>query len=71
MLLRNVALLEEASPDSLVLALGDVNHCKKLIDELLPNFSQYVNFNTRQDKLLDVCYGYIKNAYTFRFAWTQ
>jgi len=47
-----------------MLILGDFNHCS--LDKTLPGFHQYVKCNTRNNSILDKCYGNIKDAYTAR-----
>ncbi|XDV36635.1 hypothetical protein PO909_006381 [Leuciscus waleckii] len=47
-----------------MLILGDFNHCS--LDKTLPGFYQYVKCNTRNNTILDKCYGNIKDAYTAR-----
>lgn len=42
--------------------LGDFNHC--CLNKTLPGFDQYVKCNTRNERLLDKCYGNVKQAYT-------
>ncbi len=39
----------------------DFNHCK--LEFLLPGFEQYVKCPTRDNKILDKCYGNVKRAY--------
>lgn len=51
----------ENKPDAPIFVLGDFNHCK--MDYALPGFHQYVNNSTRKNKVLDKCYGNIKEAY--------
>ncbi|KAK0130744.1 hypothetical protein N1851_034591 [Merluccius polli] len=51
-------------PDAPVLIMGDFNSCK--LDCVLPSFEQYVDVPTRREKVLDLCYGNINNAYTAR-----
>lgn len=48
-------------PDAPIFVLGDFNHCN--MDYALPGFQQYVNNSTRKNKILDKCYGNIKDAY--------
>lgn len=45
--------------------LGDFNHCK--LELLLPGFEQYVKCPTRDNRILDKCYGNVKRAYVARF----
>ena len=49
------------TPGAPVLVLGDLNHCK--LEPVLPGFNQFVKVRTRNDNILDKCYGNIKNAY--------
>lgn len=51
----------QRTPATPLLVLGDVNHCK--LELSLPGFQQYVTCATRENKVLDKCYGNIKNAY--------
>lgn len=52
------------NPDSAILILGDFNGCD--ISGDLPNFKQYVNCSTRNDKILDLCFCNIADAYRAR-----
>ena len=52
---------QSKTPDAVIVITGDLNHCS--IDSCLPNFTQYVKEPTRKDKLLDLCYCNVKNAY--------
>lgn len=54
----------QRSPGAPVLILGDMNHCK--LEPSLPGFVQYINCNTRNNRILDKCYGNIKDAYVAR-----
>ena len=54
----------QGKPDAPLFTLGDLNHCK--LEYALPGFQQYVHKNTRKDKILDKCYGNIKDAYEAR-----
>ncbi len=49
------------SPDAPNFILGDMNHCS--LSKTLRNFYQYVTCPTRGNKILDLCYGNIKNAF--------
>ncbi|KAK0137741.1 hypothetical protein N1851_026045 [Merluccius polli] len=49
------------TPGAPIFVLGDVNHCR--LEPALPGFHQYVKCGTRNNKVLDKCYGNIKNAY--------
>lgn len=53
--------LEQLSPDSPKLILGDFNHC--LPDKSLKGFQQYVTRSTRQGKTLEKCYGSVPDAF--------
>lgn len=44
--------------------MGDFNSCR--LDSVLPSFKQYVDSHTRKEKVLDLGYGNISNAYTAR-----
>ena len=44
-------------PNSATIIAGDFNHVR------LKHLTQYVDFNTRADKILDLCYSNIQNAY--------
>ncbi|XP_071953435.1 uncharacterized protein [Antedon mediterranea] len=52
--------LDTESPDAVKLVTGDFNSCDL---KKVSNYYQYVDFPTRGDKILDCCYGNIKNAY--------
>ena len=52
----------QRTPGAPIVVLGDFNHCK--LELSLPGFDQYVTCDTRQNRVLDKCYGNIKNAYT-------
>lgn len=47
---------------ALILILGDVNHVSK--DRTLPIFTQYVTSNTRVERILDLLYGNVLDAYS-------
>lgn len=51
----------QTKPDAHLLILGDFNQCG--LEKSLPGFFQYVKCGTRQNNILDKCYGNIKNAY--------
>ena len=59
---EHLTVVENNSPDSLKLILGDFNHCS--LDDAIPNHHQVVNCNTRGDKTIDLCYSNIGNRYT-------
>lgn len=44
-----------------MMILGDFNHC--CLTKVLPGFYQYIKCSTRNNNILDTCYGNIKNAY--------
>ncbi len=50
------------TPEAPCFILGDFNHC--ILETVLPGFNQYVDCNTRGKKILDKCYGNVKNAYS-------
>lgn len=52
----------QRTPNAPIFILGDFNHCK--LEPSLPGFGKYVNYKTCVSKILDKCYGNIKNAYT-------
>lgn len=54
--------LLQSKPDAPMLILGDFNHCS--LTKTLPGFYQYVKGNTRNNNILDKCYGNIRDAYT-------
>lgn len=58
---QSVHKLQSLSPDAPNLVLGDFNHCS--LDKSLRSFYQYVSCPTRKNRILDKCYGSIKNAY--------
>lgn len=49
------------SPVATIFVLGDFNHCN--LKSALPAFYQYVDYSTRKEKILDKCYGNIKNTF--------
>ena len=51
----------QRTPGAPVFILGDFNHCR--LEQSLPGFHQYVKCGTRHSKVLDKCYGNIKEAY--------
>lgn len=51
----------QSSPRAPIFFLGDFNHCK--LETVLAGFEQYVRCDTRKTKILDKCYGSVKNAY--------
>ena len=51
----------QRTPNAPIFILGDFNQCK--LEWALPGFYQYVKCGTRKDKVLDKCYGNIKDAY--------
>lgn len=58
----NVAKLQAQYPDAFIAISGDFNHVT--LDSALPCFYQYVNCNTRQNRIIDLLYANIKDAYT-------
>lgn len=54
----------QSKPDAPILILGDFNHCR--LNKSPPGFYQYVKCNTRKRKILDRCYGNVRDAYTVR-----
>ena len=54
----------QCAPGAPVFILGDFNHCK--LELSLPGFEQYVKCETREKRVLDKCYGNIKDAYVAR-----
>lgn len=53
--------LRVVSHDAPVFVLGDGNNCN--LQTIMPDFQQYVTCHTRSNKILDKCYGNIKDAY--------
>lgn len=53
--------LENQSPLSPTIVLGDLNHC--LLDRCLPHYHQFINRPTRGENILDRCYCSIQEAY--------
>ena len=53
--------LELISPEAPCFVLGDFNKCS--LRSALPSYQQYVSSTTRAGKILDCCYGNVKNAY--------
>ena len=51
-------------PGAPILLLGDFDHCS--LNKSLPGFYQYMKCNTRNNYVLDQCYGNVKDAYTAR-----
>ena len=58
----NIHQLQLKSPDAPIFIAGDFNQCR--LNNVLPNFDQYINIPTRNDATLDLCYGNIPKAYT-------
>ena len=54
--------LQALSPDAPIFIAGDFNQCR--LDNVMPNFEQYINIPSRNDAFLDLCYGNIPHAYT-------
>ena len=52
---------ESVAPDAPKFVLGDFNQC--VMSNHLPHYEQYVDCNTRKDKILDKCFGNIPKAY--------
>ena len=50
------------TPGAPVFFLGDFNHCK--LETALPGFEQFVKCDTRNNAILDKCYGNIKGGYS-------
>ena len=60
--LTNCAMyMDENCSNGINIILGDFNGCE--IEKLIPNYYQYVKCTTRQDKILDLIFCNIKNAY--------
>ncbi len=53
--------LLQSKPDAPMLILGNFNHCG--LTKTLPGFHQYVKCSPRNDNILDMCYGNIRDAY--------
>ena len=53
-------------PDAPVFVMGDFNSCTLPLDTALPSFHQYVHVPTRNNKIIDLCYGNIPIAYSAR-----
>lgn len=51
----------QSKPDAPIFVLGDFNHCR--LESALPGFYQYVKTGTHKDRVLDKCYGTIRDAY--------
>lgn len=54
----------QRTPGAPVFILRDFNHCK--LELSLPGFEQYVKCGTRENRVLDKCYGNIRYAYSAR-----
>lgn len=54
----------QRSPGAPIFFLDDYNHCK--LESALPGFQQYVKYDTRNNRILDKCYGNIKGAYSVK-----
>lgn len=55
----------QRTPEAPILILGDVNHsgiCN--LEMSLPGFDQYIRCSTRNNKILDKCYGNLQKVYT-------
>ena len=60
--LTNLITNQESKwPDSVILTLGDFNHTS--LDRCLPHHTQYVTTPTRKDKIIDLFYCNVKDAY--------
>ncbi|KAK2846486.1 hypothetical protein Q5P01_009485 [Channa striata] len=59
-----VSQLQTQHPQALILISEDFNHACLPLSATLPNFTQYVNCHTRDNKTLDLLYANTKNAYT-------
>ena len=59
--LQLVHHLQSISPDAPHFILGDFNTCS--LKKHLGHFYQYVSCPTRHGKILDLCYGTVKDAY--------
>ena len=53
--------LETHSPDAVKLIIGDFNSCE--LKNILLHYYQYVDIPTRGERILDKCYGNIRNGY--------
>lgn len=53
---------DEISPDAPKFVMGDFNNCT--LKRALPTYSQYVTCSTRNNKVIDLCYGSIPKAYS-------
>lgn len=54
--------LASSSPDAPIFFMGDFNLCR--LNNVLPTYHQYIDIPTRNDSILDLCYGNIPKAYT-------
>ena len=64
-ILHNIVIkTENDNPDAIKIVTGDFNSCQ--FDKCIPVYQQYINFATRDDKLLDLFYCNIPNAYITR-----
>ena len=52
----------QRTPGAPVFFLGYFNHCK--LETALPGFEQFVKCDTRNNAILDKCYGNIKGGYS-------
>ena len=50
------------SPEAPIFIAGDFNQCR--LDNVLPDFQQYIDIPIRNEATLDLCYGNIPKAYT-------
>lgn len=57
-----VSQLQTVHPQSLLIISGDFNHATLSIT--LPNFSQYIDCHTRDNKTLDLLFANTKEAYS-------
>lgn len=55
---------QQQHPEAPVVLLGDYNQCR--LEKAMPGFVQVIKCSTRKDKILDMCYTNIKNAYSSR-----
>ena len=65
---QNVQQMEDQSPNSPKVILGDFNQCR--LEESLPHFCQCIGNATRGNNILDRCYTSIPDAYTIQSNYT-
>ena len=63
-LYAEICKTENDNPDAVKIITGDFNNCD--FGKCVPTYTQFVNFATREDKLLDPFFCNVKNSYMAR-----